>query len=370
MIFAHTCLLCGHPCQMTLAMTSENCVNPKCEAYAPALKALEKTEPPPAPPKGMVEVPSQDGRPTMSWKDAQAQALPSDVPCVVNGCTGRIHIDLFRACARCSTCHAYFDIENNIHDAFTLKLRNVASRFIDKGLNLEGVKTGRFSSKEPHFSNPPRGGREFSFGPSLGESQLDLIGGGRPRHFPIKSPGVTGVIQHLAEEMITGPRLQEYINKRLRWPNTMRVVDREAQTKTKIIKNMLDILGVLSLVDVIENANVAVYDYIAIKMFGGDYDEDEMRSSARARITVEKLLAPRKPKDRPAYAKKFEDKIGTKENFEVRLKRKYGISVQTIHLPAIALEFEFDMIRPARDAHPRNPTTAELALFDSLRKGK
>lgn len=40
MIFKHTCLFCGSPCELTLAMSSENCTNPECRAFATSPKAV------------------------------------------------------------------------------------------------------------------------------------------------------------------------------------------------------------------------------------------------------------------------------------------------------------------------------------------
>lgn len=200
MIFAHTCLHCGSPCELTLAMSSENCTNPKCEAYAPKLKALEQPKPIDVPPghelipetspalkKGrqihrhverMIQsggsdilgrIPPPDmNRPAhelakLPCPHCQATALrvvenqgrrgPETVVCDACGCT-------FENCA----------LENTIHDEYGFTFKMVPPKtvpewskderhLVDKCgriVGIEGTRTGRLSSKQPNKSNMPR----------------------------------------------------------------------------------------------------------------------------------------------------------------------------------------------------------------------
>ncbi len=197
MIFAHTCLHCGSPCELTLAMSSENCTNPKCEAYAPKLKALEQPKPIDVPP-GHELIPEtspalKKGRQIHRHVERMIQSGASDIftapdvtrpahelaklPCphcqtnklrVVEN-QGRRGPETV-VCDHCGCAFENINLENTIHDehCFTFKMvppKTVPEwskderHLVDKCgriVGIEGTRTGRLSSKQPNLSNMPR----------------------------------------------------------------------------------------------------------------------------------------------------------------------------------------------------------------------
>lgn len=346
MIFAHTCVLCGSPCEMTLATSSENCTNPKCRVYAPSLKVLEKPEPVKAPP-GLVVVPKFNEdvqREARGLMRDQLRDLRDPVsfmltqPCVC--CQAKaLHVVPMSdrkklLCQACRMVYTDISVENTIHDEFKLVFR------IHRPMESikTNVSTGRLSSKGPNFSNIPRGAYD-GIHPSAQDEEVKTL-----------MPSTT-------EEG------KAYEEKRLRWPNTMRVLDRSTLKEEPPLKDGLPIIGVLSLCDVDLTGDRAAYDYVALQ----SHNKIGMRS-VRMRVEAYKhgLRKPRleELEDFETYHKL----IGDKGYFDVRIIKQYGTAegfTYSKHVLAIMIEFEKDNLRKRSS---RLPTCAERYWFRHLKK--
>lgn len=334
----HKCLKCNHPCEVSLALTSVNCSNEVCEFYGVPKPPEDKSDSTPAkePPKG--------------WKEHIRESVAknmAELPCPVAGCAGRIaitdeHGD--RQNTMCMRCHTYFRIKDGIHDEKIIEV-------VGSKLNTDGVKTGRLSSKRPSFANMPKTSFERH-----AEARFDEVYG--------KPDLVDKTFKELTSEML--PALAEpftsFEERYLRWPKTMRVVDRsalEVSTKTHHVnKEGQPLLGVLCLIDTDAHGLSSKYNYIG---FG------EHKHSVRATIVVTRHTQSKKHRFPPGETwKRYEDKIGTRENFNARILQLESerLHIQEVHLTAIKLEFELDLVRKRR---PRSPTVAEQAWFNLLK---
>lgn len=448
MVFSHICVYCNSPCEISLALSSENCTNPKCHAYAPALRALE-TPVPPEPKEGEARIKNEPGfRERVKRAISGLSTTIFPVPCVVAGCTGEIvqspTLDKTPVCYRCNTwfdiginahdkvalvplpkpthnfnkeiqrkaadlmtvdpstqfaglacpccqarsmrvvegskgtkpnrfvhcfgCGASYEdiqIDDSLHDErrFTMKSMQSATLFqdarplIDKSGRIvgydEGVKTGRLRSDQPNMSNIPRADATWPKGPTFIDPEA---GWGAPQHY-------------VAPKKETPPcpgcetEAKSYEEKRLRWANTMRVMDRETiMGKQPTKKDGFPILGVLSLVDVDKTGDRAVYDYVALQALGRD-----TKSSVRMRVEVQRH-APKKPRVWANYIDALRALVGDKSHFDITFTKVYDAGPdfsREVHCIAINLEFEFDRIR-ARAS--RTPSIAERAMFSLLKK--
>lgn len=439
MIFKHTCLYCSHPCEYSGAVKSENCTNPKCDAYAPALKALEEPKPEAVPP-GHASIPEHP-TPRNFNKEIQREAaalMETDplkmfaaLPCPhcqaksmrVREGMGRPRSPRDVHCFGCGTTYDRITVDNTLHDELVFSARptqtGVAGLRLDKRdekllitkdgktIGIEGTKTGRLSSTGPNVSNIPRANVPVQDLPidDPRSPYHDKPGfrPGDPGGHPPPRPRVLrfneGMSQPLSEwtkEIREGKwsdvaadhqindkvfdlpweGSSDYEMKRLRWPQTMRVLDREMEESDAAHaskgKMAIPLMGVLSLVDVDRSGDNAFYDYIALKSLTTGHDDvDPSRTSSRLRVEVQKLLRSQKPFQRPTYAKKFESKIGDRENFQCRVVKNYESDRHSfpaqIHMPAIVLEFELDRVR---DRPVRLPNLGERVLFEKIRSRK
>lgn len=376
MIFAHTCLLCGSPCELTLAMSSENCTNPKCVVFAPALKALSE----PTVPGNVEDSKTASVRRTLdfvehSLRDALSKRIgeahiPEEPPNfnkkIQSAASDLMNMDPVRFlltqpcthcrksmlriigprsvyCEHCRSTYRDIGFDNTIHDEFKLVFEmTVPPRIAKTGFNTN-VDTGRLSSKDPNFSNIPR-------------ADISL-----PKHYVDAPPPPPCPGCELEEKAAVSK--EGYAEKRLRWANTMRVLDHESMKKKEAEKkDGHPLLGVLSLIDVDLTGTRAMYDYIAIQATGNG-----SKSSVRLRIEA-RMREPRRPRLWGEYADALRHIIGDKAHFDIKVCKTYDIPedfLREVHVMAIALEFEFDRVR-ARAS--RRPNLAEQFWFSKLKK--
>lgn len=369
----HQCLFCGSPCELTLAATSEGCSNEKCRAFAAPPVEVKKDihtrnaeqawstpmlppaidDPAPYSPCPRCEAYSRKtGRPQVCALHQRIQSTD------FNTTTQQQTAELMKVGRQLGEAMAGFFDEDRMHFPTLDELVSAAGLPIGELFNIKATQTGRMKSgvDQRRYDvlgrplSPRSAAKRIGFTDAAG-----LFG--VPNHCFVDFNGLSHAeVYELTEkykEALPRLRIEFYIAKRLRWPHTMRVVDREmvgnANKEVGPTKDSNPLLGVLALVDVPRESDgrTAIYEYISVVT----------PVSARGRVTIVENAVAIKP-SRKYHSEHY---LGVMKAYR---NNKDAYALEDVHLPAILEEFELDR---ARDRAARAPSEAEIEMFKALR---